>query len=253
MSVNYEIGHEFKTYEEGCVFVAEYNQQCDRLARVLGGSKNEKIDYRCIHVVQAIQRVRKSSYPTSDEKKKAREECNSICQHRILAPKQKSTGFFKLTKFEMHTCNGIPQSKSGSRRDSFTTKMLARKTIGSGIDVDVSVKDSCQISDSCIGRTSTEKSYDEMYRISKRVKVMKYGAKEDQFNCLIARLEDIKKHDPDNVIFVKLFQDLDDDGNFALRFGAVVVVMGTAIRRYKAGNNGALIFFRLILYSSYKI
>ena len=97
--------------------------------------------------------------------------------------------------------------------------------------------------------------YQQKYRVQKTSLENHYGTTESQYLTLVSRLEYIKKNDPDSLILLKVFADTipeeyesyrkDDTSQassitgttgsekFCLRFGAIAVTPGTAVRRHR--------------------
>ena len=96
-----------------------------------------------------------------------------------------------------------------------------------------------------------------MYRVKKQAIKELYGTPTWQYATLVSRLEHIKKNDPQYLILLKVFSDQLPDGyisahredqsmisgltswgsspseRFCLRFGAIAVTPGTAVRRHQ--------------------
>lgn len=87
------------------------------------------------------------------------------------------------------------------------------------------------------------------HRVAKQVMKENYGDVNTQYSCLIHILELMKQFDEDSKILLKVFADKEDiivrkgtrgkpattTSNFALRYGSVVVIPGTTIRRNGMG------------------
>ena len=119
------------------------------------------------------------------------------------------TLLWRVKEVRSHTCLELPVHNRGSRKSSYSSKMMASEVQGvANRSPWLNCKDISSVAEEKLLISSSALSYDQKYRVMKAAREKKWGTKFNRFITLISRLEMLNKADKDMDIYIKVFQDV---------------------------------------------
>ena len=116
---------------------------------------------------------------------------------------------WRVKEVRSHTCLELPVHNRGSRKSSYSSKMMASEVQGvANRSPWLNCKDISSVAEEKLLISSSALSYDQKYRVMKTAREKKWGTKFNRFITLISRLEMLNKADKDMDIYIKVFQDV---------------------------------------------
>lgn len=249
------IDNTFNSKNEVSLAVNQYHKTDGKQARTLVNNKYV-IQHICIETYQFLRAKNKISMNGTDH----------LCQALHVARRKThpdGSDYYIVTECVPHTCDSSKDiSIPRSRKSSLTSKQMSTAAMSfmkedpfqSPAQIGNCVKVEFNLPDGSL-------CYQQKHRVRNICRSDHFGSTETQYSTLVSRLELIKKHDPDSVILLKVFPDKISEGvsdrtkedssvittsqdgkstkSFCLRFGAVAITPGSAVRRHAYNKNSA--------------
>eukprot|EP00978_Attheya_sp_CCMP212_P019711 scaffold55465_cov33-Attheya_sp.AAC.1 len=166
--------------------------------------------------------------------------CGFIKAHPVKKKKlslHNMTGAFCITSSSAHSCIGTPITSMGSRSVPHQYKILARLAHNtSHTNPHIPTRAIGNIVEEKLKLSANTMSYQQHYKIKQACDSQWWGDVTHQYGCIVNMLEIMKEYDPEYRIFLKnkteykrnkLGTSLKSSPQFALRFGAVAVTLGS--------------------------
>ena len=191
------------------------------------------------------------------------DDVSHLCSAEHICRKVKGQSYYQVTSCKPHTCSSISIIHTPkSRKSQMTTKMMSAYTREYiNLDPFHKTKHMGNFVEKELQIIPNTLPYYTMDRVKKLATKEHFGLPEWQYTTLVSRLEHIKQNDPKSLILLKVVSDILPDDHqmkntdelsqvsgltsaegastsptsptFCLRFGAIAVTPGTAIRRHE--------------------
>ena len=218
--------------------------------------------------------IEKYHFLRAGRKNKPLKEADHLCKAaHISRRRQQADGeyYYLVTDTIPHTCDSSTvASTPRSRNHNLTTKQMSSSIMG------FVKQDQFHVARHIGHFVETEfhmppqsLCYQQRHRVRSQARKEYFGSTNWQYATLVSRLELIKKYDPESLILLKVFADnlpasLSSENNedsslisdltsqdgkssntFCLRFGAIAVTPGAAVRRHALNDYSSINYMKL--------
>lgn len=257
-------GNVFKKRSELTLAVSLYHQNIKKKCRIYTMNMYY-VKFICVEKYQFLR---------AGGKNKPLKEADHLCKAAHISrrrPQADGSYYYLVTETIPHTCDSSTlASTPRSRNLNLTTKQMSSsvmeyikqdqfhypKHIGDFVETEFHLP-------------PQSLCYQQRHRVRSQARKEYFGSTNWQYATLVSRLELIKKYDPESLILLKVFADIlpasfssennedsslisdltSQDGKssntFCLRFGAIAVTPGAAVRRHALNDCSSINYMKL--------